>query len=73
MAGFAGMAPPGFMAVCTAQGVAYVPVGDTLPADTAPAADHGGRCLHFCCAAQTAALIPAQFDWAPPAALGAHT
>lgn len=66
MAEFAGTAPPGYMAICTAQGVAYVTVGDALPAETAPAADHGGRCLHFCCVAQTTALIPAPFNWDAP-------
>lgn len=53
----AGAAPPGFIAVCTSEGVAFVPAGDFLPLDAPPGAEHGGRCLH-CCPAQIAALIP---------------
>jgi len=66
MAGSAASAPPGFMAVCTAQGVAYIPVDASFPADAAPAADHGARCLHFCCVAQTTTLVSAQPSWSPP-------
>ena len=53
----AGLAPAGFIAVCSADGVTYVPAGDYLPPGAEPGGEHAIRCLH-CCPAHAAAVMP---------------
>ena len=53
----AGLAPAGFIAVCSADGVTYVPAGDYLPPGAEPGGEHAVRCLH-CCPAHATAVMP---------------
>jgi len=60
-------APAGFVAVCTAEGVAYIPADPALPplSDLAPEPANAGAC-HACCPGQAASPPPAGIALAAP-------